>query len=381
MVMRQRIPGIAQVPATVCSRGSAERPFPTRALAVLVIAFVALAMLATAPAQAQVAVVPIADLRLVAAVEEGPQGGGITTGSEMRYRVIIENRGPDPIPADSISLVIFVDRNDSAETATIEVSRFSSGGLKNLPGNACGVGRHQILRCTNRQAMEPGSDISLVIAHRHPAAVAGVLSFFAEVSSRNGEFVDPDGSANGFEGPGYSFRNPPATTSTSSTMATTTTLDQTTTSGGESSGSSMTGSSTGESSTTSEATSSTTATTTTLSTTTSTTASTTTTSSTLQTATTTQPTTASIELMTGTDVTLVAPGSSVGSVLDATGTGTDVDPAVALAGLPEDGDGGPPYLLIGGLLAGIVLLSGVGLAAYAHVRDRDPPLVDIRQYH
>ncbi|MGB5756183.1 MAG: hypothetical protein WBM50_04655, partial [Acidimicrobiales bacterium] len=329
-------------------------------------------------AQARVTVVPIADLRLTAAVEEGPQGGGITTGSEMRYRITIENRGPDPIPADSISLVIFVDRSDSAETATIEVSRFSSGGLKNLPGNACGVGRHQILRCTNRQAMEPGSDISLVIAHRHPAAVAGVLSFFAEVSSRNGEFVDPDGSGNGFEGPGYSFRNPP-TTSTSSTMATTTTMDQTTTSG-DPSGSSMTGSSSAESSTTSEATSSTPATTTTSSTTTATSTSAPTTT-TPQTTTTTVPTTASFELMTGSDVTLVAPGSSVGSVLDATGTGTDVDPAVALAALPEDGDGGPPYLLIGGLLAGIVLLSGIGLAGYAHVRHRDPPLVDIRQYH
>ncbi len=378
MVMRQRIPGIAHVPVTSSSgRSTTSRPIGLGALAAIV--SLAVVLLVAAPAVAQVVAVPSADLRLTGSVEERPQGGGITTGSEMRYRITIENRGPDPIPAASVSLVIFVDRDDSTETATIEVSRFSSGGLQNLPGNACGVGRHQILRCTNRQTIDPGGELSLVIAHRHPAPLSGRLSFFAEASSRNGEFVDPDGSRNGFEGPGYSFRNPPATTTTSMTTTTTTTNIAPTSTDGSSS--SMTESTpTSEPSTTSPPTSSTT---TVASSTTTTAPTTTTTAPTTTTAvatTTTLPTTSSIELMAGSGAILVPPAPSVGSVLDATGRGTDPDQLVALPTVTEDGGGDPPYLLIGGLLAALVLLSGVGLATYAQLRYRDPPLVDIRQY-
>jgi hypothetical protein len=45
----------------------------------------------------------------------------------------------------------------------------------------------------------------------------------------------------------------------------------------------------------------------------------------------------------------------------------------------DDDDGGPPYVLIAGALAALALLGGLGLAVFG-LYDRDPPLVDIRQW-
>lgn len=379
--MRQRKPRIGAVRADVWQSPSADgaparpRLRSNTSLIRPAAAFVALLAMLLGPAagvQAQ-AVVPSADLRLSASVEEGPPGGGVTTGSEMRYQITIENRGPDPIPADGIALVIFVDRSDSTDAATIEVSRFGSGTLKNLPGGACGVGRHQILRCTNRQEIAPNQAVSVQVGHRHPAALTGQLSFFAEVTPRNVAFIDPGEGNNSFRGPSYSFRNPPTTTTTTAmttttTEPTTTTTDPNSTSTSDSTSSST---STSSSSTTSSTTTTTAPTTTTTAPTTTTTAPTTTI----------EVSTSSLELMAGTDATLVPPSSNVASVLESTGSAEELDPdaAVALGPRGED-DGGPPYLLIAGFLAVLVLVGGVGLATYSYY-NRDPPLVDIRQYH
>ncbi len=338
--------------------------------------------------QAQV-VLLAADLRVSGSVEERPPGDGVTTGSEMRYRITIENRGPDPVPANGLALLIFVDRSDSTQTATIEVSRFSSGGLKNIPGSSCGRGRHQVIRCTNRQQLEPDQEITLDIGHRHPAAISGQLSFFAEVTSRDRIFVDPGENNNGYRGPSYVFRNPPPTTTTTAPTTsvppstTTTVVESTTTTDGNESTTTSDGStSTTEATTTStsEATTTTTeATTTTTEATTTTTEATTTSTSEPTTTTTEATTTTTLELRNGSDATLISPASTPDP---SNGSGGDGDEGVAVALGPqaEDDGGGPPFLLIGGLLAALVLLGGVGLAAYTYY-DRDPPLVDIRQFN
>ncbi|MGI9598204.1 MAG: hypothetical protein ACR2QK_18720 [Acidimicrobiales bacterium] len=340
--------------------------------------FVALPI-GAATAQTQV---PAADVRISGSVEERPPSDGATTGSEMRYRLTIENRGPDPIPANGISLVIFVDRSDSTDTATIEVSRFSSGGLSNIPGSVCGRGRHQVLRCTNRQQIEPGRDISLDIGHRHPVAIAGQLSFFAEVSPRNNAFIDAGESNNAFRGPSYVFQNPPATTTT--TLPTTTVLPTSTTGASTTTDPSSTTTTNGSSSTTEagSTTTSSSSTTTTASTTTTTAPPTTTTTAPSTTTTSTAPTTAlvttsSLALLSDSSA-LPSPDSSLDPGSGGSGEQGVSDASVVLGPRSED-DGGPPYLFIAAVLAGFVLLGGVGLAAYVYY-ERDPPLVDIRRY-
>lgn len=337
----------------------------------LALSVVLVGVVEASPVEAQ-AQAPSADVRLQGLVEQRPDGGGISTGSEIGYRITIENNGPDAVPAQAISLVMFVNRSDSPDMATMEVSRFSSRGLQEIPGNACGQGRHQVIRCTNRSAIEPNGSITVELAHRHPASIAGQLSFFAEVSPRNLSYIDGSDNNNAFGGPGYRFANQPTTTTTAAPSTTTTTTPSSTTEDSSTSSSDSTDSST------SSTASSTTAPSTTTSTT-STTVTTTTSTTTPSTTSTTEATTTSIEL-TDSDATLVPADSTDSSVLGAVGTAEEPGEQVALGPQDEDG-GGPPYLLIGALAAALVLLGGVGLAAYSYYYNQDPPLVDIRQYH
>ncbi len=336
---------------------------------------------AASPSSAVVAEVVEADVRVTGSVEEGPPGGGISTNDEMRYRVTIENRGPDDIPARSILLTASVERAGGG-LATIEVSRFN-GPLIPAPGGDCGVGRRQIILCTNSQEIRADRDITLVFANRHPAAEAGQLSFGVTVAPRDERYTDSSGGNNGFRGPTYVFADQPTTTTT--TMPTTTTTIETTTVPSDS----TTTVDPNEPTTTvdpNETTTTVAETTTTLATTTTTVPTTTTlaTTTTLPTTTTTMaPTTldvtTSIDVMADEDATLPSQGSS--SVLGASDQTEDPtsDADEVVLGPTAQDDRGPPYLLLVGIFAVLLLMGGVGLALYAHY-NRPPPLVDIRQY-
>ena len=66
-------------------------------------------------------------------------------------------------------------------------------------------------------------------------------------------------------------------------------------------------------------------------------------------------------------------------MLEVAGANQDEELSVVLGPEATAEDGGPPYVLLGGLVALVLLLGGIGLAVYAYY-DRDPPLVDIRDY-
>ncbi len=315
-------------------------------------------------------VLPQADLQLIGAVQEGPPGGGVTTGDTMVYELTIRNNGPSPIPADSLLLVLFVDRSDSADQAPMEVARFNAGGdLVAASGGGCGNGTRLVIQCTNRQALAENEEIRLRIGHRHPEALAGALTFVAEVSGSRNLFDDPTAGNNSFQGPTYGFVNPPTTTTTSTTSTTTTTESSTTTSTSDS-----TTTSTSESTTTSDSTTTSSSTTTS----TTTTAPTTTTSTTSTTAPT---TTTSTEPSTTTTLTGLAGSGSLPTSVQGVGDSVDglpADQAVAAPSVEEPSDG-LPVLLLAALAALFVLLGGVGLGLYAYL-NRPPPLVDIRRF-
>jgi len=348
------------------------RPAPRRAIRALLVAAV-LAITLTPTGTADAVVLPQADLRLTATVEEAPDRGGIDTNSTMGYQITVRNEGPNPIPARGLLLVLFVDRADGAELATIEVARFSDdGGLRPAPGGDCGNGRRSLVQCTNRQVLEAGQEINLRIGHRHPTAEAGTLSFVAEVSVTQPTLSDPVPGDNSYRGPNYQFRNQPATTTTTSTSSTTTT-PTTTESSTTTDPSSTTTTDPNASSTTMDSTTTTAESTTTSSTTTTTTS---TTSSTTTSTTTTLPSTTvtetSLAALTG-SATLPAGPTSLQA-----GTETSTDQLVLgeSGGVPSDG--GPPYLLLAALAALVLLIGGVGTALYAHL-NRPPPLVDMRR--
>lgn len=79
--------------------------------------------------------------------------------------------------------------------------------------------------------------------------------------------------------------------------------------------------------------------------------------------------------------------TSVASNVDAVAGANAAEPLVDDAALllapsisdSDDDDGGPPFLLIAAALAVLALLGGIALAVYTMV-DRDPPLVDIREW-
>lgn len=320
-------------------------------------------------------VLPQADLQITGSVEEGPPGGGIDTGDTMVYDLTIRNNGPAPIPADSLLLVLFVDRADSADQAVMEVARFNAGGdLVPASGGACGNGTRLVVQCTNRQALAEDEEIRLRIGHRHPEALAGALTFVAEVSGSRYLFDDPNAGNNSFRGPTYGFLDPPTTTTTSTTSTTTTTTDPTT---------STTMSDTSTTSTSASTTTSESTTTSSSSTTTTSTTSTTTTTST--TSTTAPPTTTSSTVPSTTTTTLEAlanpdslpTSASVQGVGDSTGEVPE-DEAVAAPSIEEPSDG-LPFLALAALAALFVLLGGVGLGLYAYL-NRPPPLVDIRRF-
>ncbi len=344
---------------------------PRRAIRALLVALVL--ALALGPIDgADAVVLPQADLRLTGAVEQGPDRGGIDTGSTMEYRVTVRNEGPNPIPARGLLLVMFVDRADGADLATIEVARFSDdGGLRPAPGGDCGNGRRSLVQCTNRQTLEAGQEINVRIGHRHPTAEAGTLSFVAEVSVTAPTLSDPVPGDNSYRGPNYQFRNQPPTTTTSSTtttLPTTTESSTTTTDPSSTTTTDPNTSSTTIESTTTTAESTTSSSTTTSSTTTSTTSTTTTTTTTLPSTTATET---SLAALTG-SATLPAGPSSVQGATD---TSTDQLVLGESGGVPSDG--GPPYLLLAVLAALVLVIGGIATALYAHL-NRPPPLVDMR---
>lgn len=348
--------------------GGGRRPVPLMPLLVLV---ASTALVWLVPGSAQAAVLPSADLQLVGAVEEGPPAAGVTTADALSYRLTVRNDGPAAIPAQSLLLVVFVERSGGADPVTIEVARFSHGqSLTPAPGGECGNGRRLVVQCTNAQAIAPGEEISLQIAHRHPEAEAGALSLVAEVSRARNLFADPEPGNNSFRGPAYGFVDPPTTTSTTTTTTmpdTTTTIDPSSTSS-----SSSTSESTSTSSTSSTSSSTTTSTTTT--TTSTTTTSTTTSTTALPPSSSTTST--SLSALTGSASLPTSPSQ----VQDVAGTsqGPGEGEAVAAPSLEQGSNGGPPYLLLAALAALVVMLGGIGLAAYAYF-NRPPPLVDIRR--
>ena len=357
---------VGEQPPMIPVGGGGRRPVPLMPLLVLV---ASTALVWLVPGSAQAAVLPSADLQLVGAVEEGPPAAGVTTADALSYRLTVRNDGPAAIPAQSLLLVVFVERSGGADPVTIEVARFSHGqSLNPAPGGECGNGRRLVVQCTNAQAIAPGEEISLQIAHRHPEAEAGALSLVAEVSRARNLFADPEPGNNSFRGPAYGFVDPPTTTSTTTTTTmpdTTTTIDPSSTSSSSSTSESTSTSSTSSSTTTSTTT--TTTSTTTTSTTTSTTAlppSSSTTST-------------SLSALTGSASLPTSPSQ----VQDVAGTsqGPGEGEAVAAPSLDQGSNGGPPYLLLAALAALVVMLGGIGLAAYAYF-NRPPPLVDIRRF-
>lgn len=329
---------------------------------------------------ADAVVLPQSDLRLSGSVEERPDGGGIDSGDTMEYRITVRNEGPTTVPARGLLLVLFVDRADASDLATIEVASFNDGGgLRPAPGGACGNGRRTLVQCTNRQALETGDEITLQISHRHPVAEAGTLSFVAEASLAQPTISDPVPGNNSFRGPNYQFRDQPATT-TSTTVTTTTTtmpttMDPSTTTDPNASTTTMdpnASSTTMDPSSTTSSPSTTTSSSTTTTTTTTTTTSTTTTTAptTTSTTTTTEPTT-SLAALSGS---ATLPG---GPTTVPAATETSAEQLVLSQSGSVPSDGGPPYLLLTALAALVLLIGGVGVALYAHL-NQPPPLVDMR---
>lgn len=327
---------------------------------------------------ADAVVLPQADLRLSGSVEEGPDRGGIDTGSTMEYRITVRNEGPSPIPARGMLLVLFVDKADEAGLATIEVARFNDGGgLRPAPGGDCGNGRRSLVQCTNRQTLEPGGEIELRIGHRHPSAETGTLSFVAEASLAQPTLSDPVPGNNSFRGPNYQFRDqPPTTTTTSTTTTTLTTTSQDSTTTTDPNTSSTTTDPNGSSTTMDSTTTTAESTTTSSSSTTTTTTSTTTTTTTAPTTTTEAPTTATETSLAALSGSATLPGGPT-TVLAGTDSSTDQLVLGQSGGGPSDG--GPPYLLLAALAALVLVIAGVGTALYAYL-NRPPPLVDMRHF-
>ena len=295
---------------------------------------------------------PSADLRLGGSVEEAPPAQGIGTGDTLGHRFTIQNQGPDAVPVGGLLLTLSVGRVDVGGLATMEVARFNDGGrLQPAQGGACGIGTRQVIQCTNRQALDPGQEISLVVAHRHPTPEAGSLSLSAQVSIVSAAVSDPVGGNNGYGGPTYRFAVQPATSTT--LEATTTTLDPSSTSSSEPGASTSSETTIAPSTTT-----------------------------TLAPTTTTLPTTTSpLESMTDDSASLVA---SQATMLQSAADGSpqvDGDQELVLAPTADEpGDGGgPPLLLLGALGALVLVAGGVALALYIHL-NQAPPLVDIRRF-
>jgi hypothetical protein len=361
-------------------RVDAIRRIAVTATAWAVVVMSALVALVVGPSasSAIVAENTVADIRVQGSVENAAPGGGIDTQDEIRYRITIENRGPDDIPAGSLLVVASVATAEGG-VATIEVSRFN-GPLGRAGNGSCGVGRQETLTCTNRQDINSGRDISLVFANRHPTAVAGPLSFSISVNPAGDAYVDGNAGNNSFGGPSYAFAEQPVTTTTT-TLATTTSImeDTTTTVDPDAPTTTVDPNATTttmpESTTTLESTTTTVATTTTLAPATTLPA---TTATTVAPPTTVEVTT-SVAAMADDDASLPGQESS-SSVLGA--TGETEDPTVggqAALGPTTQNDGGTPWLLLAGIFAVLLLIGGVGLGLYAHY-NRPPPLVDIRQY-
>ena len=362
-------------------------------LALLIAAISLTAALAStaAPASAVVEEAPVAELVVAGSVQNAPPNAGATTASEIRYRVTVTNRGPDPVPASSIRFTISVLINGGPDRSTIEVSRFNAPFIP--LGGACGVGRQTVLSCTNSQQLAVGQDLVLVLEHRHPATAAGTHAFSFQAAPVGQSYTEGNTANNGFGGPTYVFANPPTTTTT--TIAPTTTLPPTTvpeTTAAETTlpETTLAETTVPESSTTEaeSTTSSTEESTTTLESTTTTEATTTSEAPTTLAPTTTVPTTlapdTSVDALAGSEAALPDQDQGSGSVLGATG---EAENAVAegssqelvVAQAAEDDDGGFPVLLLVGVFAVLLLLAGVGLALFAHY-NRPPPLVDIRQF-
>jgi len=297
---------------------------------------------------------PAADVRLSGSVEEGPPAQGIATGDTMRYRISIRNQGPEPIPAGGLLLVLSVGREDGGP-ATMEVAGFNDdANLRPAQGGACGIGTRAVLRCTNRQLLQPGAEIALVVAHRHPAPEPGSLSFVAESSIVSAGISDPDLGNNSYRGLGYRFTIQPSTTTTSSTVPPSSMVDPSTP--------------------TSDASSSTTVTTL---------ATTTTTSAPATTApTTTLPTTTTTVLQAMTDESaslIVSQPTLVGAAGPSDQAGDDQELLLAPTAQEPGGGDGPPVVLLGALGAVVLLAGGVALALYLRL-SQEPPLVDIRRF-
>jgi hypothetical protein len=322
-----------------------------------------LLLMAVVAAPVEGAVLPEADLQLVGSLTEAPPGGGITTRDTMEYDLTIRNLGPTEIPARRLLLVLFVERSGGSEPWSMEVARFDADDLRPPPGGSCGVGRHEFIQCTNSQRLPPGGEIRVRIGHRHPEAVAGALTFVAEVDFGQTTIVDPVRANNAYRGPSYGFVNPPTTTS-SSTTSTTSSSTTSTTMMGTTDPSTTTettaGSTTASSATTSSSTTAASPTTTASSTTSTTAPTTTSTSS------------SSIEPLTGSATLLTTPSRTEQ-------TQATVDQQLVLGPSTDDPGDGPPYLLLGALAALVLVVGGAGVAAYAHL-NRPPPLVDIRNF-
>ncbi len=375
--------------------------------AAFVAALVALVSLSAglvlAPPSAAGVNIVVIDLALNGSIESAPPRSGISTSDLLEYRLTITNRSEQTLPSRALALKVFVANDQSRSPTEMEVVRFGAPLLS--PLGTCGNGRTREILCTNRRELEPGDDISIVFRHRHPEPVVGRMTFFAELGPNGDGYVEPEGglSNNGYSGSSYVFAQQPTTTTTTEPTTTTTrpttttsTTDPDTTTSTESSTTSSevttsttdtTEPSTSSTTTTSSSTTSTTEATTTSSTTTTTT---TTTTSTTTTATTTAPPT-TVEATTttdaaaagGTDDSLAGPqaslvASNVDSVAGVSAQEQLAEEAAAVLA-PDVDDGGPPYLLIIAILAVLALLGGIGLAVYTMV-DRDPPLVDIREW-
>ncbi|MGH1488223.1 MAG: hypothetical protein ACRBK7_02325 [Acidimicrobiales bacterium] len=364
-------------------------------------------LLATPSAVAAQEEVPTVDLELNGSIETGPPSRGVSTFDVLEYRLTITNLGSVPLPAEALSLKVFVDNDSTRSNAEMEVFRFNGSDFR--PLGICGGARTREILCTNRRIIEPEKSISVVVRHRHPEPLAGELRFFAELGPNNGGYVEPRGglSNNGFSGPSYVFANPPTTTTTtappttttasttSTTESTTSTTDPTTTTTDpdasttttDANGSSTTETTVDSSSTTAasstsstEATSTTEASTTTASTTTTLVITTSTTSTTAP------PSSSSTASTSGLPITtiiaspsLIAPNDDSVEALRADLELSDADSALALGAGNDNNGGGPPYLWIVAGIAALALLGGIGLAAYTLYRP-DPPLVDIRQW-
>ena len=348
------------------------------AWAVVVVSGLFTLVVAPSASSAIVAENTVADIRVQGSVEEAPPGDGINTQDEIRYRITIENRGPDDIPAGSLMVVASVATSDGG-VATIEVSRFN-GPLGRADNGSCGVGRQQTLTCTNRQNINSGNNISLVFGNRHPTAVAGPLSFSISVTPVGDAYTDGNAGNNGFSGPSYSFADQPITTTTTTIATTTTIMEDTTTTVDPDAPTTTvdpnaTTTTLAESTTTLESTTTTVATTTTLAPATTLPA----TAATTVAPPTTVEVTTSVAAMADGDASLPGQESS-SSVLGATGETEDPTAGGQVAlGPTTQNDGGTPWLLLVGIFAVLLLIGGVGLGLYAHY-NRPPPLVDIRQY-